>query len=238
LRLKKLNIGFKLGSLASAQRRTDLDGLRMKKHQIRIVGGQYRRTPISVIDGDHLRPTPDRVRETLFNWLQHFWAGDFASRRVLDLFAGSGALGFEAASRGVALAQLVEQAPGTLAALRAVQARLQAPAIRIHAGDALAYLQSLPQASFDLVLLDPPFGGQWIQRLQPLLARALVPGGLLYLESETTDITWPDTWPLLRQGRAGQVHYALRQFAATQKTGNNGFSASLPDTSHSLSESA
>src|SRR5690606_8304244 len=110
-----------LGSLASAQRRTDLDGLRMKKHQIRIVGGQYRRTPISVIDGDHLRPTPDRVRETLFNWLQHFWAGDFASRRVLDLFAGSGALGFEAASRGVALAQLVEQAPGTLAVLRAVQ---------------------------------------------------------------------------------------------------------------------
>ncbi|MGB6243178.1 MAG: RsmD family RNA methyltransferase [Castellaniella sp.] len=193
----------------------------MKKHQIRIVGGQYRKTPIPVPDGDHLRPTPDRVRETLFNWLSHFWDGEFAGRRVLDLFAGTGALGFEAASRGVALAQLVERAPVALAGLRAVQSRLQAPAIRIHAGDALAYLQSLPAPSFDLLTLDPPFGGDWLTRVQPLIQRALLPGGLLYLESGTPLDDTPADCELLRQGRAGHVHYALLQFAAMQKNRNN-----------------
>lgn len=193
----------------------------MKKHQIRIVGGQYRKTPIPVPDSDHLRPTPDRVRETLFNWLAHFWDGAFTERRVLDLFAGTGALGFEAASRGVALAQLVEQAPAALAGLRAVQGRLHAPAIRIHAGDALAYLQSLPAPSFDLLALDPPFGGDWLTRVQPLIGRALAPGGLLYLESGSALGDIPAGCCLLRQGRAGQVHYALLQFAAMQKNRNN-----------------
>ncbi|WP_322997757.1 RsmD family RNA methyltransferase [Castellaniella sp.] len=193
----------------------------MKKHQIRIVGGHYRKTPISVPNGDHLRPTPDRVRETLFNWLAHFWGGSFDGKQVLDLFAGSGALGFEAASRGVALAQLVEQAPAALAGLRAVQSRLQAPAIRIHAGDALAYLQSLPAPSFDLLMLDPPFGGDWLERVHPLIGRALMPGGLLYLESGTALTEAPADCLPLRQGRAGQVHYALLQFAATQKNRNN-----------------
>ncbi|MBV2179659.1 RsmD family RNA methyltransferase [Castellaniella sp. MT123] len=209
----------------------------MKKHQIRIVGGTYRRTPISVPDGDHLRPTPDRVRETLFNWLAHFWGGSFEGRRVLDLFAGTGALGFEAASRGVALAQLVEQAPGALAGLRAVQTRLNAPAIRIHAGDALAYLQGLPAPAFDLVMLDPPFGSDWLARVRPLIGRALVPGGLLYLESDTACHEWPADWLPLRQGRAGQVHYALIQFAATQKNRNNARSESGTD-SFTLTESA
>lgn len=192
----------------------------MKKHQIRIVGGAYRRTPISVPEGDHLRPTPDRVRETLFNWLAHFWGGTFAGRRVLDLFAGSGALGFEAASRGVETAQLVEQAPAALAGLRAVQARLKAPAIRIHAGDACAFLRGQQAPSYDLVMLDPPFGAGWLARLWPLLDRAVLPGGLVYLESEAACAP-PREWELLRQGRAGQVHYGLIRFAATQKNMNN-----------------
>ncbi|MGB6009609.1 RsmD family RNA methyltransferase [Castellaniella sp.] len=209
----------------------------MKRHQIRIVGGHYRKTPISVPDGDHLRPTPDRVRETLFNWLAHFWDGSFAGRRVLDLFAGSGALGFEAASRGVALAQLVEQAPAALAGLRSVQARLQAPSIRIHAGDALAYLHALPAPSFDLLMLDPPFGGGWLERVHPLIGRALMPGGLLYLESGTAMAGPPPDCLLLRQGRAGQVHYALLQFAASQKNRNNDRPESGCD-SPTLSESA
>jgi 16S rRNA (guanine(966)-N(2))-methyltransferase RsmD len=194
----------------------------MKKHQIRIVGGAYRRTPISVPDGDHLRPTPDRVRETLFNWLAHFWDGHFAGRHVLDLFAGTGALGFEAASRGVDVAQLVEQAPVALAGLRAVQARLKAPAVHIHAGEACAFLRALPAPVYDLVMLDPPFGDGWLARLQPLLDRAVRPGGLLYLESESAFETLPQDWDLLRQGRAGQVHYGLIRFAATQKNMNNG----------------
>lgn len=181
----------------------------MKKHQIRIVGGAYRRTPISVPHGEHLRPTPDRVRETLFNWLAHFWGGTFTGRHVLDLFAGTGALGFEAASRGVETAQLVEQAPAALAGLRAVQARLKAPAIRIHAGEACAFLRALQAPAYDLVMLDPPFGAGWLPRLHPLLDRAVLPGGLLYLESEASFDALPSGWELLRQGRAGQVHYGL-----------------------------
>ena len=193
----------------------------MKKHQVRIVGGHYRRTVIPVPDADHLRPTPDRVRETLFNWLTHFWSADFQERRALDLFAGTGALGFEAASRGVKFVQLVEQAPAALAGLHAVQARLESPAIHIHAGDALAYLRALREASFDLVMLDPPFGAQWMTKLWPVLPQALRGGGLLYLEAETT-LSAPAGWQLLRQGRAGQVHYHLFQFAAAQENMNNG----------------
>src|SRR5690554_6979115 len=101
----------------------------MKKHVIRIVGGQYRRTPIPVPDVAGLRPTPDRVRETLFNWLAYFWGGDFSDKRVLDLFAGTGALGFEAASRGVEHVQMVESDPIALAALRALRTRLNASQI-------------------------------------------------------------------------------------------------------------
>lgn len=202
----------------------------MKTHQIRIVGGTYRRTILKVAAGPHLRPTPDRVRETLFNWLAYFWDGAFASRRVLDLFAGTGALGFEAASRGTGYVQLVEQAPDALGALHAVQARLQAPAIRIHAGDALAYLRTLPQASFDLVMLDPPFGEQWMPRLWPLLDRALLPGGLLYLETEAPASPPTTDWQLLRQGRAGRVRYHLLKFAAAQENRNNDSSGNPPET--------
>uniref|UniRef100_UPI00333FDBF4 RsmD family RNA methyltransferase n=1 Tax=Castellaniella defragrans TaxID=75697 RepID=UPI00333FDBF4 len=193
----------------------------MKKHQVRIVGGEYRRTPIPVAHVEHLRPTPDRVRETLFNWLAHFWDGDFTGKRVLDLFAGTGALGFEAASRGVAHAQLVECAPAALAGLRALQARLQAKRVAIHAGDAMAFLRAQPAPDYDLLLLDPPFRQGWIERLRPLLDRALRPGGLVYVESGEALQDIPPTLSLLRQARAGQVHVQLFQFAAMQKTLNN-----------------
>src|SRR5690606_9076103 len=159
-------------------------GCAMKKHLIRIVGGDYRRTQIVVPDGPGLRPTPDRVRETLFNWLSHFWAGHFSDKRVLDLFAGTGALGFEAASRGVAHAQLVEQSPAALAALHALQRRLNAPNIHIRAGDALACLRAPIEPRFDLLMLDPPFGQAWLERLWPLIPNALATGGLVYLETE------------------------------------------------------
>src|SRR5690606_22267071 len=105
--------------------------LNMGNKYIRIVGGQYRRTPIAVPDVESLRPTPDRVRETLFNWLTHLWGGEFADKQVLDLFAGSGALGFEAASRGVSHVQMVEHDRTALAALRGLRDKLQAQAVRI-----------------------------------------------------------------------------------------------------------
>jgi len=192
----------------------------MKKHLIRIVGGEYRHTPIPVVEGTGLRPTPDRVRETLYNWLQHFWSRDFSGKRVLDLFAGSGALGFEAASRGVASVQMVENNASAVASLRALQTRLQARHVSILAADARTVLRKLPAAGFDLVLLDPPFGQNWLDDLWPLLPFILAPGGLIYIESEKA-VTPPETFEILRQSRAGRVHFHLLIFAAPQKTVNN-----------------
>lgn len=193
----------------------------MKKHRIRIVGGDYRRTPIPVADGPHLRPTPDRVRETLFNWLAHFWAGDYSNKRVLDLFAGTGALGFEAASRGAAHVQLVEQAPAALAGLHSLQRKLGATHVHIQAGDALAFLRKPAQPKYDLLMFDPPFTQGWLERLWSLIPQALAPGGLVYLETELKATEFPAEFSLLRQGKAGQVRFYLLQFAAMQKTVNN-----------------
>ena len=212
---------------------TQSTGRAMKKHLIRIVGGDYRRTQIAVPDGPGLRPTPDRVRETLFNWLSYFWAGQFSDKRILDLFAGTGALGFEAASRGVAHAQLVEQSPAALAALRALRGRLNATNVHIRAGDALAYLRMPIKPRFDLLMLDPPFGQDWLDRLWPLIPGALADGGLLYLEAEHTTGDPPDGFSLLRQARAGRVHFHLLQFAATQKTDNNPADTLLTANLHS-----
>lgn len=191
----------------------------MKKHVVRIVGGDYRKTPITVIDAPGLRPTPDRVREMLFNWLRHFWAGDFTRKRVLDLFAGTGALGFEAASHGVAYVQMAETNPAAVAALRALRTKLQADCIRIHAGDALTVLER-SSTPFDLILLDPPFGQGWLNRLWPRLPAVLHPDSLIYVESEAA-FTPPQGYEILRQSRAGHVHVQLLRFAASQKTVNN-----------------
>ncbi|WP_375539307.1 16S rRNA (guanine(966)-N(2))-methyltransferase RsmD [Sheuella amnicola] len=187
----------------------------MKKY-IRIVGGQYRRTPIEVIDAPGLRPTPDRVRETLFNWLNYFWGGRFDDKRVLDLFAGSGALGFEAASRGVAHVQMVEQNPKAAATLRALRDKLGANAVRIHIGDACVAIKRLEAARFDLIFLDPPFGANWLDRLWKDLPDLLEPNGLVYIEAEKA-ISPPQGFTLLRQDRAGVVHYQLIQIDALQK---------------------
>ena len=188
----------------------------MVKKYIRIIGGAYRRTPIQVQEVPGLRPTPDRVRETLFNWLTYFWSGEFADKKVLDLFAGSGALGFEAASRGVGHVQMVERDPQAVAALRALRDKLDATAVRIQACDASVTLSRLEAARFNLIFLDPPFDSDWILRLWPLLPELLQPGGLVYIESGT-EIAVPAGFNVLRQDRAGNVHYQLIQIAATQK---------------------
>lgn len=192
----------------------------MKKHAVRIVGGDYRRTPIPVIDLPGLRPTPDRVRETLFNWLHYFWSGEYANKRVLDLFAGTGALGFEAASRGVQHVQMVELNPAAISSLRSLRSKLKADQIRIHNGNALQVLQRLNNTPFDLIMLDPPFGEDWIQRVWDLLPSVLAPNGLVYLESEKA-LLLSDNVKVLRESRAGNVHFYLLQFAAMQKTDNN-----------------
>src|SRR5688572_17648184 len=125
---------------------------RKAAHEVRIIGGQWKRTKLPVPDKPGLRPTPDRVRETLFNWLGQ----DLTGWRCVDVFAGTGALGFEAASRGATEVLLCEQDPGLVLRLKALQTQLQAGMVRIERGDGVGLLRRLPAASMQLVLLDPP----------------------------------------------------------------------------------
>ena len=174
---------------------------------VRLIGGRWKRTPLPVADRPGLRPTPDRVRETLFNWLGQ----DLTGWRVLDAFAGSGALGFEAASRGAAEVQLLERDPLLARSLQASQARLQATALRVECADALAWMARSAPARFDLVLLDPPFDAGLQGAALAAAAPLVPPGGLVYLESPAA-LAPADTPPelaLARQGRAGAVHYHL-----------------------------
>ena len=171
--------------------------------KVRIVGGTHRSRLIEVPDAIGLRPTPDRVRETLFNWLGQ----ELDGLRCLDLFAGSGALGFEAASRGAAAVTMVESAPKVLAHLRATQDKLAFPNLKLVAGDALKFLATTPE-TFDVVFLDPPYRQGWLDRLAPPLTRVLAPGARVYLEAEEPVATFASL-PCLKQGKAGQVHYRL-----------------------------
>ena len=191
----------------------------MKKNIIRIVGGQYRRTPIPVVNALGLRPTPDRVRETLFNWLRYFWADDFSNKRILDLFAGTGALGFEAASYGAQFVQMVEKHPEAVKALRALRNKLGAHQVRIHNGDAL-HVISRTEHPFDLIFIDPPFNQNWLDQIWEHLPNILRPDALIYVESETP-INFPSNFSSLRQQKAGHVYFQLLEFAADAKKDNN-----------------
>ena len=175
---------------------------------MRIIGGQWRRSLLPVADRPGLRPTPDRVRETLFNWLGQ----DLSGWRVVDAFAGSGALGFEAASRGAAEVLLLEQDPALVASLNASRERLKALTLRVQRADAIAWLRAAPAASQELVLLDPPFAAGLAQPALAAAARVLVPAGFVYLEAgEPLPTELPAGLTLYRQGQAGAVHFALLQ---------------------------
>jgi 16S rRNA (guanine966-N2)-methyltransferase len=177
--------------------------------RLRIIGGRYRgrRLPVPVQPG--LRPTGDRIRETLFNWLAPVIEG----AHCLDLFAGSGALGFEAASRGAAEVVMLEQAAAVVRILEANAKPLGASALRVVHGEALQWLQRPADRTFDIVFLDPPFASGLLQPTCDLLARHrwLAPRALVYLEASAQDElpALPGTWELLRDKRAGQVRYAL-----------------------------
>lgn len=178
--------------------------------EIRIIGGQWKRTRLPVADKPGLRPTPDRVRETLFNWLGQQLDG----WHCIDAFAGTGALGLEAASRGAADVLLVEQDADLVAVLRKIQARLGAAHVRVQRGNGLSVLGSLAPGSMDLVLLDPPFGAGLFEKALRAAQPALKPGGFLYLEAP---VEWaeaslaPFGLARLRHLRAGAVHAHLLQ---------------------------
>ncbi|MEO6364959.1 MAG: 16S rRNA (guanine(966)-N(2))-methyltransferase RsmD [Luteimonas sp.] len=174
---------------------------------VRIIGGRWRGTRLAVANHAGLRPTPDRVRETVFNWLQPVLPG----ARVLDLFAGSGALGLESLSRGAGHATLIESDPDLAGALRAVAARLQGGhAADIIQADAAGWLASQPQDSFDIAFVDPPFTDDLWDRVLPLLLPRMREGGWLYLESPAgLAPALPANWALHREGRTREVRYAL-----------------------------
>jgi 16S rRNA (guanine(966)-N(2))-methyltransferase RsmD len=177
-------------------------------NEVRIIGGLWKRTKLPVADKPGLRPTPDRVRETLFNWLGH----DLAGWRCIDAFAGTGALGFEAASRGADDVMLVEQDGELVDKLRALKARLEAGTVQVQRGNAVTVLQRLAPASMDLVFLDPPFEANLYDKLLPLAAPALSARGLVYLEAPHA---WDDArlaaygLSLQRHLKAGAVHAHL-----------------------------
>ncbi len=181
------------------------------QHKIRIIGGQYKRTPIPVVDIPGLRPTPDRIRETLYNWLNHLWASSYEDKSILDLFAGTGALGFEAASRGASHVQMVEPNPLALSQLRQLRDKLELNQVRIHSQDALSVLRRMDNSRFDLVLLDPPFGTDLLNQVKSFLPSIVKPGGLVYIESDSP-IQLSEEFTLLREAKAGMVYFALYEF--------------------------
>lgn len=182
--------------------------------EVRIIGGLYKRTKLPVSSKPGLRPTPDRVRETLFNWLGH----DLTGWRCIDVYAGTGALGFEAASRGAADVVLCEQDPALVMQLKTIQAKLQASMVKVERGDGLSLLRRAAPGSLQLVFLDPPFESTAYESALKAAAQAINPTGVVYLEA-------PKPWldeelaPLglqvQRSGKAGAVHFHLLALANT-----------------------
>lgn len=177
-------------------------------NKVRIGAGVWRSRLVSFPDALGLRPTPDRVRQTLFNWLGQ----ELHGLACLDLFAGSGALGFEALSRGAEEVVLVEANPAVHRALTANAALLKADKARILRMDALQFLAQDRQ-QFDVIFLDPPFGQGWLQKLWPQLAGHLAAGGMVYVEAEAP-LAEPPGWQIHKHGRAGNVCYHLLKLAA------------------------
>ncbi len=180
---------------------------------MRIIGGEYRSRQIDFPDAEGLRPTPDRVRETLFNWLGQTLYG----KRCLDLFAGSGALGFEAASRGAAQVVMVEKNRKVWQSLQHNIGKLGCINMALHCADGLEFARR-ESGRYDVIFLDPPFAADYLPKVLPLLAARLAADGVIYVESGME--FEPDaSWQVLKRARAGAVYYQLikyQQGAATQ----------------------
>lgn len=186
----------------------------VQTHEVRIIGGQWKRTKLKVADKPGLRPTPDRVRETLFNWLGQ----DLTGWRCLDAFAGTGALGFEAASRGAQEVVLIEQDSALIAQLQKTQAQLDAQAVRVQRGDGVVAIKQAAPGSLHLIFLDPPFDAPLFEPALAACARALAVGGHVYLEAPrawTDEAVQPYGLAVHRHLKAGAVHaYVLKALAA------------------------
>ncbi|MEO7402963.1 MAG: 16S rRNA (guanine(966)-N(2))-methyltransferase RsmD [Burkholderiales bacterium] len=184
-----------------------------RRNVVRIIGGAWRGRLLRFPDSEGLRPTGDRIRETLFNWLGQ----ELRGKHCLDLYAGSGVLGFEAASRGAARVTLVERSRGVAQSLTAAIETLRATQVEVRCCDALEFLawstggaRKPPSRQYDVVFLDPPFGGERLLRSLIALEPWLASGASVYLESDAP-LTPGPTWQIVKQSRAGAVHYGLVQ---------------------------
>lgn len=177
------------------------------QNKVRIGAGAWRSRLLCFPDALGLRPTPDRVRQTLFNWLGQ----ELHGKTCLDLFAGSGALGFEALSRGAPSVVMVEQNPAVHRALNENAGLLKADRGSIVRMDAVQFLAQNTQR-FDVIFLDPPYGRGWLEKLLPQMARHLAPDGVVYAEAEH-ELTDLPGWHVYKHGKAGSVHYHLLKCA-------------------------
>lgn len=187
--------------------------------ELRIIGGDWRSRKLRFPDAGGVRPTPARTRETLFNWLSFHLAG----RHCLDLFAGSGALGLEALSRGAASVTLVDHTPALARALKENLRLLKSDRGEVVCTEVDSYLTQRTRPPFDIVFMDPPFRQGWLERIFPMLEAQgwISPGGWVYVEHESEMATpaVPEGWDLHRQKTAGQVTYNL--FRTRQEPGRS-----------------
>jgi 16S rRNA (guanine966-N2)-methyltransferase len=184
-----------------------------RKHEVRLIGGQWKRTKLKVADKPGLRPTPDRVRETLFNWLGQ----DLSGWRCVDAFAGTGALGFEAASRGAKAVRMLEQDKTLVAQLEQVKAQLGADAVQVVRGDGAGALKMMDAGSVDLVFLDPPFDSNLFELALLAASQAVAAAGWVYLEAPkqwTDEALAPFHLCVHRHLKAGAVHAHLLRHTA------------------------
>lgn len=196
---------------------------RMAQHQVRIIGGAWKRTPLPVLDALGLRPTPDRVRETVFNWINHQLPSDWDQATFLDLFAGSGALGFEAASRGAASVTMIDNHGPAVRQLEANRDKLKADNITVVRADALALARDMAARGqrFDVIFLDPPYQQELLAQALPLCPALLKEGGLVYAEAEAALSVegeempeWLAGWDIVRSDKAGMVYFHLLKLQA------------------------
>ena len=182
----------------------------VQTHEVRIIGGLFKRTKLPVADKPGLRPTPDRVRETLFNWLGQ----DLTGWRCLDAFAGTGALGFESASRGASEVRLIENDAALVDQLKRLATQLNMQAVQVARADGVAALRQAAPGSLDVIFLDPPFDSEVFDAAVLAAALAVKPGGFVYLEAP---VRWTDErlqaaqLQLYRHLKAGAVHAHLLQ---------------------------
>ena len=189
--------------------------------QVRIIGGAWKRSTLPVLDALGLRPTPDRVRETVFNWINHLWKANWQHAACLDLFAGSGALGFEAASRGARSVTMIDAHSPVVRQLEVIKDKLKADTVTVLRADALTSAQNMALRGqrYDLVFLDPPYQQDLLSKTLPLCIKLMADGGLVYAESgaplpfgsndSPDQPDWLNPWEQVRADKAGGVYYHL-----------------------------